>query len=114
MSRVIKSKAGKRRRNLNPSSPILQLIEKDRAETKIPQVPAKPFPQDFQNPLSVCAGLSISDVAATEPSPEPRALKAAGAQALRFQDCTHHAAVSCSDASASVENILLPNYLFFV
>lgn len=92
----------------------MQLIEKDRTETKIPQVLAKHFPKTTGVLFHVLAGLSVNEVAAAEPSPEPRALKGAGSQPLRSQDCANHAAVTCSDASASVENILLPNYLFFV
>lgn len=93
----------------------MQLTEKDRADTKIPQLPAQPFFQDCQD-LLLCAlaGLSLREVAAAEAHPEPKVSKGAGAQTLRSQDCAHLTAVTYSDASASVENILFPSYLFFV
>lgn len=64
----------------------MQLTEKDRAETKIPQIPAQPFSQDCQD-LLLCAlaGLSLREVAAAEPHPEPKASKGAGAQTLRYR-----------------------------
>lgn len=64
--------------------------------------------------MCALAELSVGEVAAAEPHPEPKASKGAGAQTLRSQECTNHAAVTYSDASASVENILLPSYIFFV